>query len=316
MSRAERSSALATPRRRDHTSGALVRAESRVAWTMLLPVLIVVLGAVGYPLLRTLYLSFTGARLTALNVTPPWVGLQNYVGALTDPGFQAAAARTSLFVVASVGLEVVLGVLAALLLNQQFVGRAAARALLIVPLALPTVVNAIMWRWIYNPEFGALNALLTQLHLLPEYRSWLGDPASAMTMLIIADVWKNFPLVAIVALAALQLVPKDVYEAAAVDGARAWVRFWRITWPGILPVLSVAVVLRTIEAVKVFDIVYVMTRGGPADSTKTLSFLVYEQSFGFLRTGVGASYAYLMVCVSAVLIALYLTMLRRQAVGP
>ncbi|PNY79920.1 ABC transporter permease [Deinococcus koreensis] len=280
---------------------------------MLLPVLIVVLGAVGYPLLRTLYLSFTDARLMAFTQAPPWVGLSNYAQALQSPAFQAATGRTALFVVASVGLEVLLGVLAALLLNQRFYGRALARALLIVPLALPTVVNAIMWRWIYNPEYGALNALLTQWHLLPEYRSWLGDPGSAMTMLIVADVWKNFPLVAIVALSALQLMDRALYEAADIDGAGAWTRFWRITWPGILPVLSVAIVLRTIEAVKVFDLVFVMTRGGPADSTKTLSLLVFEQGFGFLRSGVGAAYAYLVVAISAVLIALYLTLLRRQA---
>jgi multiple sugar transport system permease protein len=283
---------------------------------MLSPVLLITLGLTGYPLLRTLYLSFTSARLTALQGTPPWVGLQNYAAALSSPAFQAAAGRTALFVLVSVGLEVLLGVLAALLLNQRFAGRALVRALMIVPLALPTVVNAIMWRWIDNPEYGALNALLTQLHLLPEYRSWLGEPSSALPMLVLADVWKNFSLVAIVALAALQLVGQELYEAAAIDGAGLWTRFWRVTWPGILPVLSVVIVLRTIEAVKVFDLVYVMTRGGPADSTKTLSFLVYEQSFGYLRSGVGAAYAYLVVGVSAVLIVLYLTMLRRQTVNP
>jgi len=295
-----------------HGSSLMTRRERSTALLMLLPILVVVLGAIGYPLLRTLYLSFTDSRLTALNQAPNWVGLGNYVRALSNPDFQAAAARTAYFVLVSVGLELVLGVLVALLLNQKFFGRALVRVLLIVPLALPTIVNAMMWRWIYNPEFGAFNALLTQLHLISEYRSWLGEPGLAMNMVIVADVWKNYPIITLVVLAALQLIPKELFEAAAIDGAGAWTRFWRITWPGILAALSVAMVLRTIEAVKVFDIVYVMTRGGPADSTKTLSFLVYQEGFSYLRSGSAAAYAYLVLLISIVLIALYIVLLRRQ----
>ncbi len=290
----------------------MTRRQQPTAWLMLAPVLIVVLGAIGYPLLRTLYLSFTDSRLTGLSQVPKWVGLGNYQHALSSPDFQAAAWHTAYFVLVSVGLELILGVLVALLLNQKFVGRALVRLLLIVPLALPTIVNAMMWRWIYNPEFGAFNALLTQLHLIGDYRSWLGEPGLAMNMVIVADVWKNYPIITLVVLAALQFIPKELLEAAAIDGAGAWTRFWRITWPGILAALSVAMVLRTIEAVKVFDIIYVMTRGGPADSTKTLSFLVYQEGFSFLRLGSAAAYAYLVVLVSVLLIGLYIVLLRRQ----
>jgi multiple sugar transport system permease protein len=279
---------------------------------MLLPALVVVIGAVGYPLLRTLYLSFTDARLTAFRTAPNWVWLENYAHALMNPAFQASAARTAYFVIVNIGLELLLGVLVALLLNQRFRGRALVRALLIVPMALPTVVNAIMWRWIYNPEFGALNALLTQTHLIAEYRSWLGDPGIAMNMIILADVWKNYPIVALVALSALQLIPQELFEAAAMDGASPWTRFWRITLPSLIPALTVVIVLRTIEAVKVFDIIFVMTRGGPADSTRTLSFEVYQEAFSSLRSGSGAAYAYVVVLISAALIALYITLLRRQ----
>ena len=285
--------------------------EAGTAWAMLLPALLLITGAVGYPLLRTLVQSFTDARLLS-QTAPGFVGLHNYLRALGNPGFQSALWHTTLFVLASVALEVLLGVLAALLLNVRFPGRALARALLIVPLALPTIVNAIMWRWIFNPEYGALNALLTQTGLITDYRSWLGDPGVAMNMIVLADVWKNFPIVAIVALAALHLVPGELYEAASLDGAGSWTTFWRITWPGISAVLSVVVVLRTIEAVKVFDLVYVMTRGGPADSTKTLSFEVFEEGFGFLRSGSAAAYAELVVLVSGVLIVAYIGLLRRQ----
>lgn len=288
------------------------RRDNLTAWWMLAPALVIVLGAIGYPLVRTLILSFTDARLTAFRVTPTWVGLENYARALTNADFLSSAGRTAYFVVVNIGLELILGVLVGLLLNLEFRGRAWVRVLLVVPLALPTVVNAIMWRWIYNPEFGAFNALLTQLHVIPAYQSWLGEPGIAMNMVILADVWKNYPLVALVVLAALQLVPKELYEAADMDGAGVWTRFWRVTWPGILPSLSVAIVLRTIEAVKVFDIVYVMTRGGPADSTKTLSFSVYDEGFRFLRAGSGAAYAYLVVILSLILIVTYLRLLQRQ----
>ena len=278
---------------------------------MLLPALVLVLGAIGYPLLRTLYLSFTDARLVG-TATPNWVWLSNYWNAISNPAFQASTVRTAYFVIVNIGLEIVAGVLVALLLNQHFKARGLIRALLIVPMALPTVVNAIMWRWIYNPEFGALNALLNQLGLLHEYQSWLGNTDLAMNMIIAADVWKNYPIVALVALAALQLIPQELYEAAAMDGANVWTRFWRITLPSLVPALTVVIVLRTIEAVKVFDIIYVMTRGGPADSTRTLSFEVYQEAFSSLRSGSGAAYAYVVVLISAVLIALYIALLRRQ----
>lgn len=288
------------------------RYEHTTQWLMLAPVLIVVLGTIGYPALRTLVLSFTNSKLTGLAKNVEWVGFANYLKALTNDNFQAAALRTAYFVVMSVGLEVIIGVLVALLLDQKFFGQKVARVLLIIPLALPTIVNAMMWRWIYHPDFGALNALLTQTHILEGYRSWLGEPSVAMNMIILADVWKNYPIISLVTLAALKLVPKDFFEAAQIDGANIWTRFWRITYPMILPALMVGVVLRTIDAVKVFDIIYVMTRGGPADSTKTLSFLVYQEGFSNLRSGSAAAYAYLVVLISIILIVLYVTLLRRQ----
>jgi len=185
-------------------------------------------------------------------------------------------------------------------------------ALLVLPLALPTIVNAIMFRLIYNPEYGSWNALLLRLGLIDAYRSWLGETGTAMNMVILADVWKNYPLVTLIVLAALQTIPRELYEAAAIDGAGAWVRFWKVTFPGILGPLSVALILRMIDSFKVFDIIYVMTRGGPADATKTISFFVYQESFAYLRAGSGASYAVTVALTSAVMIAIYIMLLRRQ----
>jgi multiple sugar transport system permease protein len=266
----------------------------------------------GFPLLNTLWLAFTDASLTGQGYDWEWSGLENFAWILDDADFRAAVGHTFYFTIVSVSIEVVLGVLVALLLNQEFRGRTFVRALMILPWALPTIVNAVMWRLIYNPEYGSLNALLVQLGLMENYRSWLGEPASAMNAVIFADVWKNYPLIALIVLAGLQTIPKELYEAAIMDGAGAWKRFWAITLPGIMGPLSVALVLRAIEAFKVFDIIYVMTRGGPADTTKTASFFVYQESFTYLRAGSGAAYALTVTLMSGLMIALYVAMLRRR----
>ena len=291
----------------------MTRANRLTAWLLLAPALTIVGGVVGYPFLRTLYLSFFDAHL--LGGIRGWTGPANYVQAFTSRDFLAAIGHTLYFAVGSVGIEVVLGVLVALFLNRSFYGRRVLRALLILPLALPTIVNGIMWRWIYNPEYGALNALLTQTGVLREYRSWLGQPDVAMNMIIVADVWKNFPLVTLLVLAALQTVPTDLHDAARVDGANAWQRFWTITLPGIRPALLVALVLRSVEALKVFDIIYVMTRGGPASSTKTMSYLVYEQAFSFLQIGEAAAYAFVTVAIIMLFVAVYIRLVRSQGVA-
>jgi multiple sugar transport system permease protein len=286
--------------------------KDRVAWLLLVPMIVIMAIVTGFPLLNTVWLAFTDASLTGQGYDWNWSGLENFSYILDDADFRAAVGHTSYFTLVSVSIEVVLGVLIALLLDQEFFGRTAVRALLILPWALPTIVNAVMWRLIYNPEFGSLNALLTQLGLLDSYRSWLGDPASAMNAVILADIWKNYPLIALIVLAGLQTIPRDLHEAAIMDGAGPWTRFWSITFPGILGPLSVALVLRAIEAFKVFDIIYVMTRGGPADATKTASFFVYQESFTYLRAGSGAAYALTVTAMSGAMITLYIAMLRRR----
>lgn len=274
--------------------------------------LLMMLLLTAWPLGRTLWLSFTDAALVGNDITPVWVGADNFIYALTDPDFQAALWRTLYFTLVSVAFEGVIGVLVALLLNQKFHGRNVLRVLVILPWALPTIVNATMWRLNFNPDYGSINALLTQLGVIDHYRSWLGDPASALNAVMLADIWKNYPLITLLTLAALQSIPDDLYEAARLDGASAWRRFRAITLPAILAPLAVALVLRTIDAFKVFDIIYVMTRGGPMDSTKTLSFFVYQESFSYLRAGSGAAYAVLMTLLCGLLIALYMLMLFRQ----
>ncbi|RQP23006.1 carbohydrate ABC transporter permease [Piscinibacter terrae] len=286
------------------------------AAALLVPMLAIMAVVTAWPLLRTLWLGFTDTGLAASGEAGHWVGLDNYRQLWESADFRSALGRTLYFTLVSVGAEVLLGVPVALLLNQPFRGRVLARALLVLPWALPTIVNAMMWRLIFNPEYGSFNALLTQIGLLADYRSWLGDPDVAMNMVIAADVWKNYPLIALISLAAMQSIPADLYEAARMDGATAWSRFWNVTLPGIAGALVVAVVLRLIEAFKVFDIIYVMTRGGPADSTKTVSFFVYQESFSYLRAGSGAAHAVVVAALSAALIGVYLALLRTKANKP
>jgi multiple sugar transport system permease protein len=281
------------------------------AWLLMLPLLVVMIAVIGWPLIDTVRLSFTDARLVGTEGT--FVGLANYAKMLGGSNFLRAFVTTTWFAVVSVTAEMVLGVLAALLLNQQFRGRTALRALMILPWALPTVVNATLWRLIYNPEYGALNAVLTQIGLIDSYRSWLGEPGSALTALIIADCWKNFPLVALIALAALQAVPRDITAASLVDGAGPLNRFRYVIMPYRAGPLLVALVLRTIEAFKVFDLIWVMTRGGPANSTRTLSILVYQEAFSFQRAGSGASLALIVTLLVTVLAVAYAAMVRKAA---
>ncbi|OCO99233.1 MULTISPECIES: sugar ABC transporter permease [unclassified Ensifer] len=281
------------------------------AWLLMLPLLVVMTAVIGWPLIDTVRLSFTDAKLVGTEGT--FVGLDNYVKVLGGSSFQRALVTTTWFAVVSVTAEMVIGVLAALLLNQQFRGRTALRALMILPWALPTVVNATLWRLIYNPEYGALNAALTQLGLIDSYRSWLGEPGSALTALIVADCWKNFPLVALIALAALQAVPRDITAASLVDGAGPLNRFRYVIMPYLAGPLLVALVLRTIEAFKVFDLIWVMTRGGPANSTRTLSILVYQEAFSFQRAGSGASLALIVTLLVTVLAVAYAGLVRKAA---
>jgi len=281
------------------------------AWFLPLPLLFIMAAIIGWPFLWTLWTSFTNAKLIAPGAD--WVGLSNYINALGNPLFQSALLVTIKFTVISVLIEFAVGLSAGLLLDQDFRGRTLLRALMILPWALPTVVNATMWRLIYQPDFGALNSMLTQLGMIDGYRSWLGEPSSALWAVCLADAWKNFPLVALICLAALQSVPGELKAAATIDGAGFLKKCRAVYLPFLAGPLTVAIVLRTIEAFKVFDIIWVMTRGGPANSTKSLSIVVYQEAFSFQRAGSGASIALIVALISAILTAVYVTAMRRQA---
>ncbi len=258
-----------------------------------------------YPLARSFWISLRQWDLTKPNEGHPFVGLGNYQASLTDPAFHQSVKVTLIFVVAAVTLEIGLGLLIALVLNREFRGRNLVRMLALLPWAVPAVVNGIMWKWILNPSYGALNGLLLSLGLIDRYIIWLGSPYSALAMVVLADVWKETPFIMLLFLAALQTIPRDLYEAARVDGASSLQSLFRITLPLIRPMLFVALALRTIWALKSFDLIYTLTAGGPSNGTSVIGYYTYLKSFVSLQLGRGAAVAYILTAVVIFLVLLY-----------
>jgi len=267
--------------------------DRRIAWLLVAPSLIIILGVTLYPILNTLFLSFFEAP-SGINQPKTFVGLGNYQNLLTDPTFWATIGRTLYFTIVSVGLELILGLAIAQLIQAHPPGWRFLRISLIIPWAVPTIVNGAMWRWIYSADFGALNGLLQQLGIITHYQVWLVKPAWAMNLVIIADMWHVIPLVALILQAALATFPEELDEAAEVDGANAWQRFWNIRLPSLRGAILIALIIRTVEAFRVFDIVYIITSGGPASSTITISYLTYLTSFSYGKLGSGAALSFLI----------------------
>jgi multiple sugar transport system permease protein len=282
----------------------------RRSYFLLLPLCLGLLAVIGWPLVQTIWISLTNAQLG--DASGDFLGLGNYAHALRSKGFRHALNVTLVFALSTVFIEMILGLLVGLLLDLPLRGRGILRGLLLIPWALPTVINAMAWRVIYNPDFGALNALLTQLHIIGAYRSWLGEPSFALTAIAAADIWKTFPFVALITLAGLQNVPRELKEAALIDGAGAWARFRSVIFPAIITPLTIAAVLRVIDTIKVFDIIWIMTRGGPANATRSLSIMVYQEAFSYGNAGYGAAIALLSVAISVVLIGAYMRAARSQ----
>jgi ABC-type sugar transport system permease subunit len=302
--------ATAAPPRKRRAWGSGGKGEARFALALLLPAVTVVFGVVLYPVARTFVVSLFDVD-SPLPGAYPFVGLSNYTRVFHDPAFYGVLGHTLYFTLVSTAAELVLGTAVALLLNAPLRARWFWRSLVVLPWALPTIVNGALWRWIYNGQYGALNGLLSTLHLSDAPHQWLGSPFLALNMVILADVWKNTSIVVFFILAGLQTISSDLYESARMDGAGAWATFWRITLPLLAPSIAVVLILRTIEAFKVFDIIYVMTGGGPASGTQTVAFYTYLQAFSNQLFGYGAALAYLIVLAVFALAMVYLRVLRQ-----
>jgi len=288
----------------------LKQQDARAAWLLLTPSLLIMLGVTLWPVVSTFILSFFHAP-TGINQVRTFVGLDNYLDMLRDQLFWETIGRTLYFTVVSVGLELILGLAIAQLIHSRPWGWQFLRLSLIIPWAVPTIVNGAMWRWIYSADFGALNGLLMQLGLIQHYIPWLTLPNMAMNLVIVADIWHTMPFVALVLQAALATLPEDLDEAAAVDGANAWQRFWQIRIPLLRPAILVALIVRTVDAFRVFDIVYIITSGGPAYKTLTITYFTYLNSFAFGKQGTGAALSFLISTFTIIMALIYIRFLYR-----
>ena len=275
------------------------------------PVLLVITLLIGYPIVYSFWLS-----LHRYNLKRPglfrFVGLGNYADIVASPEFWSALRITAAFSAPAVMLVVVLGILVALLLNEPFPGRGLVRTMMLVPWAIPPVVNGLMWQWIYDSNVGALNGLLVTVGLTHEYQGWLSDPIYALMALVSAHVWNLLPLAVILLLAALQGIPSDLYDAGRVDGCSAWNLFVHVTLPWLAQPLLVVLVLQTVYAIRVFDVIYVLTAGGPGTSTTTLTWKTFLETFQNLDFGLGNAYAYTISLITLGLALVYFRTLYRR----
>lgn len=303
----------------------LSRERVRSAWIFLLPMLLVLACVALYPLYRTIYFGFTDASLDLIGEAR-WVGFRNYLeyvdygngngeyfGLLADSRWWRSVFNTVLFAVVSVAFETLFGLVVALVLNQKFAGRGIVRAAVLVPWAIPTIVSAKMWAWMMHDQFGILNDMLEHLHIISEPIAWTASPQTAMIAVLIVDIWKTTPFMALLILAGLQMVPGDIYEAARLDGVPPFRLFRKVTLPLIMPAVLVAVVFRALDALRVFDIVYVLTPN--TDATRTMSVFARENLFDYDRFAYGSAASTLLFLVIALITISFIYLTRMDLEG-
>jgi multiple sugar transport system permease protein len=280
-------------------------------YALLAPAVIVVLVVVFLPMAEAVITSLYELILFRPNASR-FVGFANYVKLYADPVFWEALGNTVLWIGLTVPLQMALGLVAAVLLNREFAWRGLARALVIIPWALPSVVIALMWRWIYDPNIGVLNDLLLYLSVITAAVPWLADPDIAIYAIIATLTWQGFPFFAVMILAALQGIPKSQYEAASIDGASAWRQFRHITLPGIAPVLATAGLLRVIWVANSMDVIFVMTSGGPGYATTTLPLYAFVKARQNLDFGYGSAIAVTFTLILGSVVAIYIARTMRE----
>jgi multiple sugar transport system permease protein len=274
--------------------------DERAAYLFVAPLAAVLMAVAVFPILYSFYISLFQLKLTRPGRTP-FVGFDNYVTVLSDPLFWHAVERTVYFSVLSVVAISALALLAALLLNQDFPGRRVLSAVLLVPWAIPYVANALMWKWIYDSNYGALNGLLYQLDFINSYMVWLGDSDKTLALIANAFVWKEVPLATILLLVGLKTIPADLNAAAKVDGANALRRFFHVTLPSLKSSFALVVVYETMMAIRHFDLFFVLTEGGPGNASNVVAWRIYVETFRNLSFGTGAAMAYVLALATLLL---------------
>lgn len=285
----------------------------RLGILLVAPALTVLALVVLYPIARSVLYSFQQVRPDQGKFEARWVWFDNFRFMSSDPAVKTALKNTLFFTVGEVVLVISIALVTALLLNHPFGRFGAFRVILLIPWAIAPVANAVLWEWILHGSYGVLNAMLLRLGLIDQYKIWLGDADLALRMVLLADVWKSVPFIALLLLAGLQNIPHHLYRAARLDGATSWQRFRFVTLPGLRTPITLAVILQTIWAIKVFDLIYVLTKGGPGDGTLMANFLAYRVTFNYLDFGYGAALANVIFLAMLVLSFIYIKVLKPGA---
>jgi len=278
------------------------------------PAVIVLLTVLAYPILASLVLSFQRIRFAGQGITHQFNGLNNYAELLRNQLFRESLLRSVYFTFVEVIAVIVLALLVALMLNHPLGRHAFFRVVLLIPWALAPVANAVLWKWIYNANYGVLNAMLVGLGVIEKNVVWLGKPWLALNMILLADVWKAVPFITLLLLAGMQNISAYLYRAARLDGANAWQQFVHVTLPGLKTSLVISIVLQSIWALKVFDLIYVLTKGSPADSTVLLNYLSWRVTFSNLDIGYGAAIANVLFVLMFLLALVYIRALRPRQI--
>lgn len=291
------------------------RQEARVAWALVLPAVLTILLVALFPLAWTVWESLHLHDLRMPWLGKPFVGLDNYAEALGDPRFWSALGHTAFFAVTSVGLELIIGLWLALALNRAFRGRGLVRAAVLVPWAIPTVVSALLWRFMFEGQNGIVNSMLVGIGVLKEPLVWFIHSTAAWVPVILADVWKTTPFVALLLLAGLQNIDASLYEAARIDGATAWRQFRHVTLPLLKPAILVALIFRTLDAFRVFDLIYALTGGGPGTSTEPIALYTFNALLQNLQFGYGSALSVIVFLITFCLAILYIRLLGAELTG-
>ncbi|MCC6167191.1 MAG: sugar ABC transporter permease [Caldilineaceae bacterium] len=297
-----------------HPLSAAAKRQERLAYLLLLPTILVVIGVAFYPLANTVYATFFDARLGSARAWE-FVGLKNYRVLLTDPRWWEAVLNTVKFTVTSVFFELILGLGIALVVNSKFPGRGLMRTAMLVPWAIPTAISSQMWKWMYHDVFGVVNDFFVNVvPILDRKIAWIANANTALWALVAVDVWKTTPFMALLLLAGLQLIPADIYEAASVDGATGWRQFTTITLPLLRSSIVVALIFRTLDALRVFDLVWIMTSG--AFGTESMATMNQRNLIQFQKLGYGSTISVAIFLVIAVFVIFYIGVIFRGREEP
>jgi ABC-type sugar transport system permease subunit len=301
------------PRGARPAAGGRAAADRRLGYALVAPAVILLLAITAYPIIANLWNSFHFDNLSYGDLPHKFVGAQNYTKMFTSTQWIAALERTLAFTVVTITLDIVAALGLAVMLNRKFVGRGLVRASILVPWAVPTVVSALLWKTMFDPRAGFVDYFLGAVHPAWSNLTWLNASVwRSWAVIFVADSWKNIPFVAIILLAGLQVIPNEVYEAARIDGATGWQAFRRVTLPLLKPALVVALIFRTLQALLVFDVIYIMTGGGPGTSTETLSFFNFYTFIDSTDFGYGGAISVVLVVMALIVAGGYVRFFRTE----